>query len=102
MSGGVKHDAAKQRYDLVPPDALDEIVKVLTFGAQEYNDRNWEKGMDWGRVFGACMRHLWAYWRGENTDPDSGLPHLAHAGCNIFFLLAYQLRGVEADDRHVL
>lgn len=99
MSGGVKHDGDKPRYDLVPPDALDEIVKVLTFGAAKYEDRNWEKGVRWGRYFGACMRHLWAYWRGEETDPDSGLSHLAHAGCCVFFLLAYELRGIGVDDR---
>ena len=99
MLGGVKHDDGKPRYDLVPPDALDEIVKALTFGAREYEDRNWEKGMNWGRYFGACMRHLWAYWCGEETDPDSGLSHLAHAGCCVFFLLAYELRGIGVDDR---
>lgn len=100
-SGGVKHDSGKQRYDLIPPDALDEIVKILTLGADKYDDRNWEKGMDWGRYFGACMRHLWAWWGGEDCDRETGFSHLAHAGCCIFFLLAYEKRGVGLDDRHI-
>lgn len=95
----IKHDAHKPRYDLIPPEALDAFVQVLTYGAEKYEDRNWEKGMPWGRFFAACMRHLWAWWRGETNDPETGLPHLAHACCCIMFLLTYECRGVGEDDR---
>lgn len=95
----VKHDSKKLRYDLVPPESLEQIVEVLTLGAEKYSDRNWEQGVEWGRYFGACMRHLWAWWRGEDKDPETGKSHLAHAGCCIFFLLAYETRGVGEDDR---
>ncbi len=96
---GVKFDAGKPRYDLYPPEALEGTTKVLTFGAVKYADRNWEKGMSWGRVFGACMRHLWAWWKGEDTDPESGLPHLDHAACCIAFLQTYSARRCGTDDR---
>lgn len=97
---GVKYDQGKTRYDLVPPEALEQIAQVLTFGAAKYADRNWEKGINFGRVFGAAMRHLWSWWRGENTDPETGLSHLAHAGCCIFFLLTFEYRGrKDLDDR---
>lgn len=96
---GLKHDAHKSRYDLIPPDALDAIAQVLTEGAAKYSPRGWEKGTSWGRYFAACMRHLWAWWRGERLDPESALPHLAHAACCIMFLLAYEARGVGEDDR---
>ena len=97
---GVKYDQDKTRYDLVPPEALDEIAKVLTFGAHKYSDRNWEAGMRYGRTFAATMRHLWAWWRGEDKDPETGLSHLAHAGCCIFFALTLQARGrTDLDDR---
>ncbi|HKE56465.1 MAG TPA: dATP/dGTP diphosphohydrolase domain-containing protein [Pyrinomonadaceae bacterium] len=49
--GGVKKDLGKLRWSLLPWDALEEVVKVLMFGASKYADRNWEKGMDWDRVF---------------------------------------------------
>jgi hypothetical protein len=55
--------------------------------------------MSWGRVFGAMMRHSWAWWRGERTDPESGLPHLHHAACCIAFLMAYEQRQTGTDDR---
>lgn len=100
---GLKYDGDKLRYDLVPPEALEEIVKILTFGAQKYTDRNWEKGINYGRVYGALMRHLQAFWRGEDVDPESGLSHLSHAGCCLFFLLTYDRRGmVEFDDRPIM
>lgn len=96
---GVKHDQGKARWDLLPFEALDQVVLVMTFGAEKYNDRNWEKGMKWGRLIGAAFRHLVAFVRGQNLDPETGLPHLAHAACCVLFLLTYQLRGTPGDDR---
>ncbi len=96
---GIKFDSEKIRVDLLPPDALEEISKVLTYGAAKYGDRNWELGMDWNRPYGALLRHLWAWWKGEDYDPESGIHHLAHAGCNILFLLSYMKRGVGKDNR---
>lgn len=100
-SADIKHDTHKPRYDLIPPEALEAIAQVLTYGADKYEPRGWEKGARWGRYFAACMRHLWAWWRGEGDDPESGLPHLAHAACCVCFLLAYEMRGVGEDDRKV-
>ena len=100
MSSGTKHDGDKLRYDLFPPEALDEIAKVLTYGANKYDDRNWEKGIAYGRVFAATMRHLWSWWKREENDQETGISHLAHAGCNVLFLLAYRLRHMNKwDDR---
>ena len=96
---GRKDDDAKPRYDLVPPEMLEGAVAVLTFGANKYGSRNWEKGMRWGRVFAALMRHLWKWWRRENLDPETGMSHLWHAACCIAFLMAYEARGIGEDDR---
>lgn len=102
-SVGVKFDHGKTRYDLFTQEALDQIGQVLTYGATKYAARNWEKGIPYGRVFAAIMRHMWAWWGGEKNDPDTGLNHLAHAGCNIVFLLTYEKRGMaeQWDDRKV-
>lgn len=96
---GRKHDIGKLPWDLLPPDAVEEIVKVLAFGAEKYGAYNWAKGMAWSRVFAALMRHMWAWWARKGTDPETGLSHLAHAGCCILFLLAYEKRKVGTDDR---
>lgn len=97
---GLKYDEKKIRYDLLPPEALHEISRVLSFGAEKYSARNWEHGITYGRVFAALMRHLWAWWKGENLDPETGITHLAHAGCCLMFLLTYEARKMEKwDDR---
>ena len=98
-SGGIKHDAEKNRLDLLPCDALEEIAKVLTFGATKYGDYNWALGMKWSRPYGALLRHMFAWFKGEENDQETNLSHLAHAGCCILFLLSYGLRKVGMDDR---
>lgn len=95
----VKHDMGKTRFDLIPGDSLEWLAKIYTFGAQKYEDENWRKGMSWKRIFGAIMRHSWAWFRGEDLDPESGLPHLAHAAWGFFTLLHYSEYRKEYDDR---
>ena len=84
---GRKFDGGKLEYGLLPPNALEETVKVLTFGAQKYERNNWihvDDGLR--RYFDALQRHLWAWKKGEQIDPESGLHHLAHAMCCLMFL----------------
>lgn len=99
MSEGVKFDQDKARLDLLPPELLFGVSEILAFGATKYGDRNWEKGMKWSRIFGALMRHMWAWWKGESADPETGKSHLWHAGCCIAFLIAYEQRATGEDDR---
>lgn len=94
-----KDDQLKPRYDLLPPEALSALAWVLTDGAARYGDRNWELGMKWGRVFAAAMRHLWAWWGGQDKDPDSGRSHLHHALACVVFLVVYEARKKGEDDR---
>lgn len=98
-SEGIKHDDGKIRYELLPPELLEATATILTFGAKKYNDRNWEKGMSWSRVFGALMRHLWAWWGGEQCDKETGKSHLWHAACCLAFLITYEMRKIGTDDR---
>ena len=96
---GIKHDQGKPRYELMPGATLNDIAAVFTYGASKYGDRNWERGLSWGRLFGATMRHLWAWWGGEEKDPESGLGHLEHAAASILMLCASAKRGCGGDDR---
>jgi hypothetical protein len=94
-----KFDNEKIRMDLLPVRALTGIAEVLTHGAKKYGDRNWENGLKWSRVFGATLRHLFAWWGGEDIDKESGLHHLKHVGCNILFLLEFIITRKDLDDR---
>lgn len=96
---GLKFDQGKARYDLLPPEFLDATAQVLTFGANKYGERNWENGMKWGRPFAALMRHMWAWWKGEKADPETGMSHLWHACACLAFLIAFEERSVGTDDR---
>jgi hypothetical protein len=96
---GVKFDTGKLRMDLLPPDAISALATILTDGAAKYNPRNWEKGMDWSRPYAALLRHLMAWWGGEDIDPESGHPHMWHVLCNAVFLTSYQTRQIGRDDR---
>lgn len=101
MLMGRKNDQHKLRMDLIPPEALEELAKVLTFGASKYADRNWELGIKWSRIFGALMRHLVNWFKGETKDPETGLSTLSHALCNLVFLVTYEQRKMkEFDDLH--
>lgn len=99
-TGGLKFDAGKPRYDLIPPEIEEAIAKVLTFGASKYGERNWELGMNWGRTYAALRRHMAAWWSGENTDAETGMPHTWHAACCIAFIVSFEARGVGTDDRY--
>jgi hypothetical protein len=91
MSEGIKNDAGKPRLDLMSGPALFELGKVLEIGARKYGDRNWEKGLKWGRVFGALMRHAWKFWMGERHDNEDGQHHLASVMWCAMVLLHYDL-----------
>lgn len=97
---GVKHDGDKVRYELLPPELLHGVAEILTFGAKKYADRNWESGISYSRVFGALMRHLWAWWAKAGPDSETGKSHLWHAGCCLAFLITYEARNMSGyDDR---
>jgi hypothetical protein len=85
---GRKDDNGKPRWDLLPLEAVGQVVDVLTFGEQKYAPDGWRHvPSPRRRYYAAAMRHLVAWWLGSPTDPESGLPHLAHAACCILFLL---------------
>ena len=96
---GWKDDDQKVRLDLIPHELTFGLGHVLTFGAHKYGDRNWEAGMRWGRVYAALQRHLTLFWSGELADPETGMPHLAHAAACVAFLMAYENRNIGEDDR---
>jgi len=78
---------------------LEKLVEVYTIGAKKYDDRNWEKGLKWGRVFAALMRHAWKWWGGEQTDSVDGQHHLASVAWCALALMEYERTHEELDDR---
>lgn len=88
LISGHKADQDKPRYDLLPPIAIDEMAKVMTFGAKKYYPDNWRLVEDANnRYLAAMLRHAFAISRGELKDPETGLPHAAHVMCCAAFLV---------------
>jgi hypothetical protein len=94
---GTKYDSGKPRYSLLPPNALEEVAKVLTYGSLKYDDHNWmkiEKPND--RFFSAANRHMWAWQKGELTDSENGCNHLAAAIASLMFILELEITNAKA------
>lgn len=98
-SSGLKYDNDKPRTDLLDPDAMEGIARVLAFGAKKYAANNWRGGIAWSRLLGAALRHTFAIMRGEDIDPESGLPHVDHLGCCWMFLSWHYRHRKDLDDR---
>lgn len=97
--GAVRYDVNKPDISLIPPECIIELAQVFTAGAQKYAPHNWKKGMDWSRVYNSAMRHLLAFWGGENNDKEDGLSHLSHALWNVTCLLWYTRHFKKGDNR---
>lgn len=96
---GIKHDAGKAPLSLMDRYAMEQIGAVLAFGAKKYAAHNWRGGIAYSRLLDAALRHLYAFADGEDLDAESGLPHVAHAGCCIVFLLGMMRHRPDLDDR---
>lgn len=91
ITEGKKLDTGKRRFTLLPWAVVGEVVDVLEFGARKYAVDNWQKVPDAEtRYMNAALRHLVAVSEGEEIDPESGLPHLAHAICSLMFARWFQ------------
>ena len=87
-TGGEKGVKA-ERYDLLPKEGLDAMARVYAFGATKYSDHNWRFGYEWYKSIASALRHMMAFQDGETNDPESGLPHPAHAMFHMAALLTW-------------
>lgn len=83
---GKKWDTGKLRYDLLDYKSIDELARVLTYGANKYGDNNWQ-GVEEHRYQAALGRHFSEYMQGRKYDDESGIHHLSHVMANVMFLL---------------
>lgn len=87
VTDGLKHDGEKPRLDLVPPEIIEAVGKVMTHGVSKYGEGNYRK-VEPKRYRAALMRHICKWLKNPHgIDEDSGLPHLYHIACNVAFLL---------------
>lgn len=85
---GLRYNKGKPRMELIEPGFMEEVAKILTFGAEKYDINNWKKFdiVKRFQTYGSLMRHLEAHRKGEKNDPESGCSHLCHIVANSMFL----------------
>jgi hypothetical protein len=88
-STGGQKGVKPERHALLPKKGVAAIARVFGFGAQKYAAHNWRRKYEWDKSLDALQRHIDAFVDGETFDPESGLPHLAHAGFHILVLLTW-------------
>ena len=78
----------KLRWDLLPLQEIEDIVKAYTVGADKYGENNWkylENG--YNRYKAAMFRHLLEYEKGTEFDEETGCRHLAQVAWNAIAML---------------
>lgn len=87
------------RYDLIPAEPLRVLAEHYGRGAEKYDARQWEKGYEFSKSFGALQRHAWAFWNGEDIDAETGSPHLAAVAWHALAMMEFARTHPEHDDR---
>lgn len=84
----------------VPAGVIAERGVAMLEGACKYGRHNYRAvGIRASVYYDATMRHLMAWWEGEDVDPDSGLSHITKAIASLAVLRDAQMRSMVQDDR---
>lgn len=67
-STGGEKGVKPQRFDLIPIFALTKLAEHYGAGARKYDDHQWRKGYEYSKSYAALLRHLTAWWGGEDWD----------------------------------
>jgi hypothetical protein len=105
--GGKRYSKGKPRYDLIPAEFIQALAVHYMEGVKKYDDRNWERGMDWGECYRALQSHANKWMTGETWDEDPSMPgykahHMIAVAWNAIALYIYQMRGIGNDNRHIV
>lgn len=99
-AGGMKQDFNKPQVSLIPSEAILEMAKAFTYGAQKYAAHNFKQGLKYSRLMDSAIRHLLAFNAGEDIDSESNNSHLGHAMASIAMLIYMHRNRTDLDDRY--
>ncbi len=88
---GGKQSKVLYRFDLLAPEAMFEMTKVLKEGADKYGDDNW-RNISVRDHLNHMLIHAYAYLAGDTSDD-----HLSHIMCRAMFAQA-----VDIDDNRII
>lgn len=71
-STGGQKGVKLQQFDLIPTRALGALAEHYGRGARKYARHQWRQGYEWSKSYSAAMRHMNAFWAGEDYDTCVG------------------------------
>jgi len=84
----------------VPAMVMLEVGNAMLEGACKYGRHNYRVvGVRSSVYYDAAMRHLMAWWEGQDIDPDSGCSHIVKAIAGLTVLRDAELNEMVTDDR---
>ena len=101
-TGAMREAIGVPYFRQLPLEALAAGAAALEYGANKYDNRNWEKGLPYQQMIDSLKRHIEDFERGRNYDDGeggSGLPHVALIMSSAMMLSASVIRGIGQDDR---
>lgn len=95
-----EYSKGKSKIHYIPAEIILGMGHAFEMGAEKHGPYSFrDNPIDYTELIDSTMRHLLAFMNGEDNDPESGLPHLWHAGCNIGMLEWTRVNAPEKDDR---
>ena len=84
----------------VPSGVMAEVGVAMLEGARKYGRHNYRiAGVRASVYYDALMRHMLAWWEGEDVDPDSNLSHVTKAITTLVVLRDAMMQDMLTDDR---
>ena len=80
-ANGASESKTELRFDLIPPDEIATIAKVLGQGAIKYGEDNWKALPTWTHLNHA-LQHIFAFLANDKSDD-----HLSHAATRLIFAM---------------
>lgn len=85
---------------VLPANVILEVGLALFEGARKYGRHNYRAvGVRSSVYYDATMRHLMAWWEGQDVDPDSGISHITKAIASLVVLRDAMMQDKMEDDR---
>lgn len=88
------------RFDLIPVMPLTKLAELYGAGAAKYESNQWRQGYEISKSYAALMRHVTAFWGGEDNDPELGTPHLASVMWHAMAMMQFLQDFPQHDDRY--
>lgn len=94
---------SKVSMSVFPLGVVLETTLALMEGARKYGRHNYRAaGVLASVYFDAACRHLFAWWEGEDIDPDSGVSHIVKAIACLVVLRDSMRAGNWVDNRPIV